>query len=115
MSGGGKRSVAEWLKLPRPSSTLPESDDEGQRGENSARLIRRMRGYGMEEGALARDSRRAIRSPCPLYVRQRPNWCVATHRSKKSQRYSITSSASDRNYSGILSPSALAVRKAYSL
>src|SRR5207237_182918 len=23
MSGGGKRSVAEWLKLPRPSSTLP--------------------------------------------------------------------------------------------
>jgi hypothetical protein len=23
MSGDGKRSVAEWLKLPRPSSTLP--------------------------------------------------------------------------------------------
>jgi hypothetical protein len=24
MSGDGKRSVAEWPKLPRPSSTLPE-------------------------------------------------------------------------------------------
>jgi hypothetical protein len=24
MSGDGKRSVAEWLKLPRPSSTLPK-------------------------------------------------------------------------------------------
>jgi len=24
MSGDGKRGVAEWLKLPRPSSTLPE-------------------------------------------------------------------------------------------
>ena len=23
MSGGGKRSLAEWPKLPRPSSTLP--------------------------------------------------------------------------------------------
>src|SRR6266851_2229279 len=26
MSGDGKRSVAEWLKLPRPSSTLPSGD-----------------------------------------------------------------------------------------
>jgi hypothetical protein len=25
MSGDGKRSVAEWLKLPRPSSTLPNA------------------------------------------------------------------------------------------
>jgi hypothetical protein len=24
MSGDGKRGVAEWPKLPRPSSTLPE-------------------------------------------------------------------------------------------
>ena len=24
MSGDGKRGVAEWLKLPRPSSTLPK-------------------------------------------------------------------------------------------
>src|SRR5260370_39788058 len=43
---------------------------------------------------------------------RRANCDDPTHRSKKSQRYSITSSASDRNYSGILSPSALAVRKA---
>src|SRR4030088_1372710 len=27
MSGDGKRSVAEWPKLPRPSSTLPEFDE----------------------------------------------------------------------------------------
>src|SRR6202795_355302 len=36
MSGDGKRSVAEWPKLPRPSSTLPEETSPGRgtsRGE----------------------------------------------------------------------------------
>jgi len=27
MSGDGKRSVAAWPKLPRPSSTLPKQED----------------------------------------------------------------------------------------
>ena len=27
MSGDGKRGVAEWPKLPRPSSTLPETTE----------------------------------------------------------------------------------------
>jgi len=27
MSGDGKRGVAKWPKLPRPSSTLPEATD----------------------------------------------------------------------------------------
>jgi hypothetical protein len=29
MSGDGKRSVAEWPKLPRPSSTLPKRTWQG--------------------------------------------------------------------------------------
>ena len=32
MSGDGKRSVAEWPKLPRPSSTLPSASAEFGRG-----------------------------------------------------------------------------------
>jgi len=31
MSGDGKRGVAEWPKLPRPSSTLPEPTWRGVR------------------------------------------------------------------------------------
>jgi hypothetical protein len=35
MSGDGKRSVAAWPKLPRPSSTLPIAAMMSQRGERS--------------------------------------------------------------------------------
>ena len=38
MSGDGKRSVAEWPKLPRPSSTLPQLSNHAtsvvERGRN---------------------------------------------------------------------------------
>src|ERR1700730_4438513 len=35
MSGDGKRSVAEWPKLPRPSSTLPQQTSGPWQGTNA--------------------------------------------------------------------------------
>jgi hypothetical protein len=40
MSGDGKRGVAEWLKLPRPSSTLPQPTS--TRGRNRMTDSRRL-------------------------------------------------------------------------
>ena len=37
MSGDGKRSVAEWPKLPRPSSTLPKRTSSDVRLESAFR------------------------------------------------------------------------------
>src|SRR5262249_44780803 len=64
MSGDGKRSVAAWPKLPRPSSTLPEQRSFGLRfmpaiggepsvavtTERGARRRHGCRTYGLDEG-----------------------------------------------------------------
>jgi hypothetical protein len=52
MSGDGKRSVAAWPKLPRPSSTLPEQRSlelsfmTGFGGAADLQLVNRMSGIG---------------------------------------------------------------------
>ncbi len=41
MSGDGKRGVAEWPKLPRPSSTLPETSFAARKAEGSSACSKR--------------------------------------------------------------------------
>ena len=59
MSGDGKRGVAEWPKLPRPSSTLPELIPSG--------FLDRHR-----ERTFVGSARRSMSPLCPRRVAARP-------------------------------------------
>jgi hypothetical protein len=90
MSGERKRSVAKWPKLPRLSSTLPKADKLSQAKIQLCLL-------------WSKSGQTRARLECPLSAIS-----GLMHRSKQNL-YSITSSANNRNDSGIVRPSVLAV------
>src|ERR1700676_4840377 len=61
MSGDGKRSVAEWPKLPRPSSTLPEGICSAA---SSSHLPAARRWYGLLRSAIF-DRHNSELAPAP--------------------------------------------------
>jgi hypothetical protein len=64
MSGDGKRGVAEWPKLPRPSSTLPNAKSRNVSFRTAVEVIADATQTSFEEAAhrLAGPRNRVVRS-----------------------------------------------------
>src|SRR5580704_17886204 len=65
MSGDGKRSVAAWPKLPRPSSTLPKRRKPRRRVYVS---------FWGSSGSAWTDGLGGLRGLCPLAANRQRNW-----------------------------------------